>query len=119
MTLVTDIKAGSTIKLDEKLYRVLEVVRHAGSGQMQGFIEFKLKDLEFRTFEFVSYFGRRLLDESSRRPTGLSTSTSLRLDRVVDRRVVDDSSRFRASKFNPKNSLGNCITFIECSIKRF
>lgn len=50
MILVTEIKAGTTIRLDNKLWRVLEVVRHAGSGQMQGFIELKLKDLEFGHF---------------------------------------------------------------------
>lgn len=45
MLLVTELKAGSTIRLEEKLYRVLEVVRHAGTGQMQGFMELKLKEL--------------------------------------------------------------------------
>lgn len=47
MVLVSELKAGTTIRLDDKLWRVLEVIRHAGSGQMQGFIELKLKDLEF------------------------------------------------------------------------
>lgn len=50
MLLVTDIKAGMAIKLDDRIYRVLEVVRHAGSGQMHGFIELKLKDLRFGHF---------------------------------------------------------------------
>lgn len=45
MLLVTDLKAGSTIRLDNKLFRVLEVVRHAGTGQMQGFMELKVKEL--------------------------------------------------------------------------
>ena len=34
MALATDIKAGSALRLDGKLYRVLEVIRHAGSGQL-------------------------------------------------------------------------------------
>lgn len=50
MILVSELKAGTTIRLDNKLWRVLEIVRHAGSGQMQGFIELKLKDLEFGHF---------------------------------------------------------------------
>jgi elongation factor P len=47
MVLVNEIKVGSTVKLDEKIYRVLDVIRHSGSGQMHGFIELKLKDLQF------------------------------------------------------------------------
>ncbi len=45
MLLVTELKAGSTIRLEDKLYRVMEVTRHAGTGQMQGFMELKLKEL--------------------------------------------------------------------------
>ncbi|MDD1748650.1 MAG: elongation factor P [Methanothrix sp.] len=47
MILVSEIKEGTAIQLEEKIYRVLEIVRHAGSGQMHGFIELKLKDLRF------------------------------------------------------------------------
>jgi len=47
MLLVTEAKEGMTIKLDDRLYRILEVVRHTGSGQMHGFVELKLKDLKF------------------------------------------------------------------------
>lgn len=50
MILASDVKDGVTISLDGKLYRVLEVVRHAGSGQMHGFIELKLKDIRFGHF---------------------------------------------------------------------
>lgn len=50
MTLAPEIKEGSALFLDEKLYKVLEVVRHAGSGQMHGFIELKLKDIRFGHF---------------------------------------------------------------------
>ncbi len=45
MQLVTELKTGSTIRLEGKLYRILEVVRHAGTGQMQGFMELKMKEL--------------------------------------------------------------------------
>lgn len=45
MVLVTDVKAGMTLEIDDRLYRVLEAIRHAGSGQMHGFIELKLKDI--------------------------------------------------------------------------
>ncbi len=45
MILVNELKAGSTIRLEDKLFRVLDVVRHAGSGQMHGFMELKLKEL--------------------------------------------------------------------------
>ena len=47
MTAVPDLSAGMTIRLEDRLYRILEVVRHSGSGQMHGFIELKLKDLRF------------------------------------------------------------------------
>ena len=47
MVLVSDIKEGTAIKFEGRLYKVLEVVRHAGSGQMHGFVELKLKDLRF------------------------------------------------------------------------
>lgn len=50
MVLASDIKEGSAIQLDGKLYKVLEVVRHAGSGQMHGFIELKMKDMRFGHF---------------------------------------------------------------------
>ncbi len=47
MVLAADVKEGMTLTLEGKLYRVLEAVRHAGSGQMHGFIELKLKDIRF------------------------------------------------------------------------
>ncbi len=50
MILASDVKEGMTLDLENKLYRVLEVVRHAGSGQMHGFIELKLKDIRFGHF---------------------------------------------------------------------
>ena len=50
MILASEIKEGTAIQLDGKLYKVLEVIRHAGSGQMHGFIELKLKDMRFGHF---------------------------------------------------------------------
>ncbi|MBI1807058.1 MAG: elongation factor P [Ignavibacteria bacterium] len=50
MVLASEVKEGTTLQLDGKLCRVLEVVRHAGSGQMHGFIELKLKDIRFGHF---------------------------------------------------------------------
>jgi elongation factor P len=50
MVLVSEIKSGATIKFEGKLYKVLEVIRHTGSGQMHGFIELKLKDLQYGHF---------------------------------------------------------------------
>ena len=47
MILVSDVKEGAALQLDGKLYKVLETVRHAGSGQMHGFVELKLKDIRF------------------------------------------------------------------------
>ncbi len=46
MVPVTELKSGMVVRLNEKLYRVLEVIKHAGSGQMHGFIELKLKDIQ-------------------------------------------------------------------------
>ncbi len=47
MMLVSEIKEGIAVNLEGRPYRVLEVVRHAGGGQMHGFIELKLKDIRF------------------------------------------------------------------------
>jgi elongation factor P len=46
MVLVSEIKPHTVVEVDGKLHRVLEVVRHAGSGQFHGFIELKLQDLQ-------------------------------------------------------------------------
>jgi elongation factor P len=50
MVLASDIKEGTALRLDGKVWKVLEVVRHSGSGQMHGFIELKLKDIRFGHF---------------------------------------------------------------------
>lgn len=50
MILASEVKEGAALQLDGKLYKVLEVVRHAGSGQMHGFVELKLKDVRFGHF---------------------------------------------------------------------
>jgi elongation factor P len=50
MVLASDAKAGMAIRLDGKLYKILEAVRHTGSGQMHGFIELKLQDIRFGHF---------------------------------------------------------------------
>ncbi len=47
MVLVSEIKEGTAIQLEGRPFKVLEVTRHAGSGQMHGFIELKLKDIRF------------------------------------------------------------------------
>ena len=47
MILASEVKEGFTIRVDNKLYRVLEIVRHAGAGQMHGFLELKLRDIRF------------------------------------------------------------------------
>jgi elongation factor P len=50
MTLVTELKEGMALRLEDRLYRILEVLRHTGSGQMHGFVELKLKDIRFGHF---------------------------------------------------------------------
>jgi len=45
MVLASDLKDGLALNIDGKLYKVLDVVRHTGSGQMHGFIELKLRDI--------------------------------------------------------------------------
>jgi elongation factor P len=47
MMIASDIREGMTIRLDGKLRRVLEVVRHSGTGQTHGFVELLLLDLEY------------------------------------------------------------------------
>jgi elongation factor P len=46
MQLVSDLKPGVVVDIEQKRYRVLEVVRHAGAGQAHGFIEMKLRDMQ-------------------------------------------------------------------------
>ena len=50
MILASDVKEGTALRLDGKIWKVLEVVHHAGSGQMHGFIELKLHDVQFGHF---------------------------------------------------------------------
>lgn len=50
MVLASEVKEGMALSLDGKLYKVVEAVRHAGSGQMHGFIELKLHDVRFGHF---------------------------------------------------------------------
>ncbi len=50
MVLASDAKEGMALQLDGKIFKILEVVRHTGSGQMHGFIELKLKDLRYGHF---------------------------------------------------------------------
>ena len=45
MVLANDAKEGMALQLDGKIFKIMEVLRHTGSGQMHGFIELKLKDL--------------------------------------------------------------------------
>lgn len=47
MVLAQDVKTGMNLQLEGKLFKVLDVVRHTGSGQMHGFIELKMKDIRF------------------------------------------------------------------------
>ncbi len=47
MILVSEVKEGMTLRLDNRLHRVLEVVRHTGSGQMHGFVEIKTREMKF------------------------------------------------------------------------
>jgi len=47
MLLASEVKEGTALSLDGKTYKVLEAVRHTGSGQMHGFIELKLLDVRF------------------------------------------------------------------------
>lgn len=47
MNTASDVKAGMALRIEGKLFKVLEATRHAGSGQMHGFMELKMQDLEF------------------------------------------------------------------------
>jgi elongation factor P len=50
MKTVTELKEGMAIQLEDRPYRILEIVRHTGSGQTHGFVELKLKDMRFGHF---------------------------------------------------------------------
>jgi elongation factor P len=50
MVIASEVKAGDALSIDGKTWRVLEAVRHAGSGQMHGFVELKLHDVRFNHF---------------------------------------------------------------------
>lgn len=47
MVLASEIQAGTAVKLGDRIYKVLEVIHHAGTGQMAGFTLLKLKDIRF------------------------------------------------------------------------
>ena len=61
MILASDVKEGTALRLDGKIWKVLEVVHHAGSGQMHGFIELKLHDVQF------GHFGDKRFKHADRR----------------------------------------------------
>jgi elongation factor P len=63
MILASEVKEGSALHIDGKIFKVLEVVRHSGSGQMHGFIELKLKDLRFGHFADHRYKHTDKLDD--------------------------------------------------------
>jgi elongation factor P len=63
MILATDVKEGMTVRIDDRLQRVLEVVRHTGSGQMHGFIEMRLQDMRFGHFADRRYKHADRLEE--------------------------------------------------------
>jgi elongation factor P len=46
----SEIKEGMTLDIDNRLYKVLEAAKHAGSGQMHGFVEAKLHDVKYNHF---------------------------------------------------------------------
>jgi elongation factor P len=50
MILASDVKEGTALQLDGKIWKVLEAVHHSGSGQMHGFIELRLHDIRFGHF---------------------------------------------------------------------
>lgn len=50
MVLASEIKPGVALSIDNRLYRVLEVVHHSGTGQMAGFVLLKLQDIRTRHF---------------------------------------------------------------------
>lgn len=47
MVLASEVKVGTILQFDDKLFRAFEVIRHSGSRQMHGLIELKLLDLKF------------------------------------------------------------------------
>lgn len=51
MILASEIKSGTALSLDDRLYRVLDVVHHSGTGQTAGFVLLKLQDI--RTGHFT------------------------------------------------------------------
>ena len=50
MIFASDIREGMTLDIDGRFYKVLAANRHAGSGQMHGFVEVTLHDIKFNHF---------------------------------------------------------------------
>jgi elongation factor P len=48
MTTASEFKSGAALKLEDRLYRVLEAVHHSGTGQMASFVLLKLQDIRTR-----------------------------------------------------------------------
>ncbi|MEK6570950.1 MAG: elongation factor P [Bacteroidota bacterium] len=48
MVLASEFKPGIALKIEDRLYRVLEAVHHYSTGQMAGFVLLKLQDIRTR-----------------------------------------------------------------------
>jgi elongation factor P len=111
MVLASEVKEGMALQLDGKLYKVLEVVRHAGSGQMHGFIELKLHDVRFGHFA----------DKRFKHADHLETVDLTK--RHMDFLYSDNDSCFFMDPENfeqvgvPKNALGNIEKFLKEGMK--
>jgi len=46
MIVASDVRAGDLLKLDGRLFRVVEAEHHKGAAQMTGFVHLKLRDLQ-------------------------------------------------------------------------
>jgi elongation factor P len=106
MIIVSDIKAGMAIRLEGKLYKVLEAIRHTGSGQMHGFIELKLKDIQFGHFADRHFKQTDRLEE-----IGLSKRHMQYLYSDIDACVFMDLTTFDQVRV-PRSGMGGAERFL-------
>ncbi|MEE9187368.1 MAG: elongation factor P [Bacteroidota bacterium] len=63
MVLASEIQAGTAFKLGDRIHKVLEVIHHAGTGQVAGFTILKLKDVQYAHLSERRFKATDKLDE--------------------------------------------------------
>jgi len=111
MILASEIKPGIALTIDGRLYRVLEVAHHSGTGQMAGFVLLKLQDI--RTQHFTE---RRVKPTDKLEETVLSKRQMEYIYRDEDSFYFMDPETYEQYGI-PKAAIGNIERFLKEGLK--